>query len=153
MLYVDTKTWLPDDLLIKADKMTMANSVELRVPLLDHQVLEFAAALPVSYKLHNGTTKYILKKAFENRVPKEILFRKKTGFVVPYEKWISEDLNNGIRDVLLDRKAGQRGYFDRRELEKLFTRNTANGYHSKEVFSLLTLEMWHRRFVDWSIGN
>ena len=66
MLYIDTKTWLPDDLLIKADKMTMANSVELRVPLLDHRLLEFAASLPSSFKLNGFTTKYILK---ENHVP------------------------------------------------------------------------------------
>jgi asparagine synthase (glutamine-hydrolysing) len=153
MLYVDTKTWLPDDLLIKADKMTMANSVELRVPLLDHQVLEFAASLPVSYKLHNGTTKYILKKAFEDRVPKDILFRKKTGFVVPYEKWIREDLQNSIGEVLLDRKTTERGYFDKKGIENLVSRNNANGNHSKEVFSLLTLEMWHRQFVDGSDGH
>ncbi|MCK5451212.1 MAG: asparagine synthase (glutamine-hydrolyzing), partial [Candidatus Omnitrophica bacterium] len=80
MLYVDTKTWLPDDLLIKADRITMANSIELRVPLLDHKVLEFAACLPAHYKLNGFTTKYILKKCFRNRVPKEILNRKKTGF-------------------------------------------------------------------------
>jgi asparagine synthase (glutamine-hydrolysing) len=153
LLYIDTKTWLPDDLLIKADKMTMANSVELRVPLLDHQVLEFAAALPVSYKLHNGTTKYILKKAFEDRVPKEILFRKKTGFVVPYEKWIREDLQSNIGEVLSDRKTTERGYFDKKRIKNLLSRNNANGYHSKEVFSLLTLEMWHRSFVDGSGRN
>jgi len=128
--------------------MTMANSVELRVPLLDHQVLEYAAALPDSYKLHNATTKYILKKAFEDRVPKEILFRKKTGFVVPYEKWIRDDLKKGIADVLLDKKATERGYFEKKEIENLVSQNNANGHHSKEIFSLLTLEMWNRCFVD-----
>ena len=80
MLYVDTKTWLPDDLLIKADKMTMANSLELRVPLLDHQVLEFAASLPVDYKLKGTSTKHILKRALAKRLPPQILNRKKTGF-------------------------------------------------------------------------
>ena len=73
MLYIDTKTWLPDDLLIKADKMTMANSLELRVPLLDHKVLEFAAALPANLKVHGFTTKYLAKMALENRVPRSIL--------------------------------------------------------------------------------
>ncbi len=92
MLYIDTKTWLPDDLLIKADKITMANSIELRVPLLDHVVLEYAASLPTDFKLNGFTTKYILKKAFEGRVPHEILYRKKTGFPVPYEQWMSSEL-------------------------------------------------------------
>ncbi len=88
MLYVDTKTWLPDDLLVKADKMTMANSVELRVPLLDHQVLEFAASLPSDFKVHGFQTKYIAKKSLSRVVPKAILDRKKAGFPVPYESWI-----------------------------------------------------------------
>src|SRR5581483_1123186 len=80
MHYVDTKTWLPDDLLVKADKVTMANSVELRVPLLDHHVLEFAASLPSSHKLHGMRTKHVLKQAIAPRVPKPILERRKTGF-------------------------------------------------------------------------
>ena len=88
MLYIDTKTWLPDDLLIKADKMTMANSLELRVPLLDHRVLEFAASLPADYKLKGFSLKYILKRALAKRVPTAILKRKKVGFPVPYDSWM-----------------------------------------------------------------
>ena len=96
MLYVDTKTWLPDDLLIKADKMTMANSLELRVPLLDHQVLEFAASLPASFKLKNKSTKHILKKALSKRLPPAILNRKKTGFPVPYAGWLGNELRAAV---------------------------------------------------------
>jgi len=87
MLYVDTKTLLPDGLLIKADKITMANSGELRAPLLDHRVLEFAAALPVEYKLKDFTTKYLRKKAMDGRIPEHVIKRKKTGFPVPLETW------------------------------------------------------------------
>jgi asparagine synthase (glutamine-hydrolysing) len=76
MLYIDTKTWLPDELLIKADKMTMANSIELRVPLLDHEVLEFAASLPRSFKLNGFTPKYILKRALSKKIPAAIRDRK-----------------------------------------------------------------------------
>src|SRR5208337_1039084 len=83
MLYVDTKTSLPDDLLLKADKMTMANSIELRVPFLDHKFLEFAASLPENFKVRGFTTKYIAKEALRDRVPQEILHRKKVGFPVP----------------------------------------------------------------------
>ena len=80
MLLRRYKTWLPDDLLLKADKMTMANWIELRVPLLDHKVLEFAASLPGSYKVRGFTTKYILKKLLNGRVPQEILERKRLDF-------------------------------------------------------------------------
>ena len=97
MLYIDTKTWLPDDLLIKADKMTMANSLELRVPLLDHRVLEFAASLPAHYKLRGFSLKHILKRALSKRVPTAILKRKKAGFPVPYESWMRGDLKDWLQ--------------------------------------------------------
>jgi asparagine synthase (glutamine-hydrolysing) len=149
MLYVDTKTWLPDDLLIKADKITMANSLELRVPLLDHKVLEFAASLPDSYKLNGFTTKYILKKVFDGRVPKEILKRKKSGFPVPVQTWLAHDLKDFTHDLLLDRKTLQRGYFEQPAMEQLLAAHgSKSADHSLEIFSLITLELWHRRFVD-----
>jgi asparagine synthase (glutamine-hydrolysing) len=148
MLYVDTKTYLPDDLLIKADKMTMANSVELRVPLLDHKVLEFAAGLPSAYKLRGLTTKFILKSTFRNFIPKEIIKRKKTGFPVPYETWMRKDLRAFVEDTLLSHKAIERGYFNRRWIEKMLLMNLNGGDYSKEVFSLLTLELWQREFID-----
>lgn len=148
MLYVDTKTWLPDDLLIKADKITMANSLELRVPFLDHRVLEFAASLPAEYKLKGITTKYLLKTALSKRVPKEIRERKKAGFPVPYESWLRHEFKDVVRDILLDRKTTERGYFQRETVERLMNQNLNGNNHSKEIFSLLTLELWHRIFVD-----
>jgi asparagine synthase (glutamine-hydrolysing) len=148
MLYVDTKTWLPDDLLIKADKMTMANSLELRVPLLDHKVLEFAASLPSNFKVNRFTTKYILKKAFGNRIPEAILHRKKTGFPVPYALWLRTELKDWLRDILFDRRTLERGYFERSEIEKLVSEHQQNGNFSKEIFSLVTLELWHRFFLE-----
>jgi asparagine synthase (glutamine-hydrolysing) len=148
MLYVDTKTWLPDDLLIKADKMTMANSLELRVPLLDHQVLEFAASLPPSFKLHVFKTKYILKRALTKRIPPEIRDRKKTGFPVPYHSWIRNDFKDIIWAVLTDRKTIQRGYFKPEAVTRLLKANAGGADYSPEVFSLLTLELWHRTFLD-----
>jgi asparagine synthase (glutamine-hydrolysing) len=147
MLYVDTKTWLPDDLLIKADKMTMANSVELRVPLLDHKVLEFAASLPQNYKLHGLTTKYILKAALGKRVPQEILNRKKTGFPVPYDSWMRGQLRGWLCDILLDRSTIARGYFRKQAVETLLSENLSQGRYSKELFSLAVLELWHRQFL------
>jgi len=148
MLYVDTKTWLPDDLLVKADKMTMANSVELRVPLLDHKVLEFAAGLPSSFKLKNFTTKYILKETFKNMVPKEIINRSKTGLPVPYGSWMRNNLRKMVEETLLDQRSIGRGYFNKNGIEKILSANLNEGSYDKEVFSLLVLELWHREFID-----
>jgi len=148
MLYIDTKTWLPDDLLIKADKMTMANSLELRVPLLDHRLLEFAASLPSDFKLRGFTLKYIWKKALSKRVPDTILKRKKAGFPVPYESWLRNEFRGEIHDILTDRKTIQRGYFQKAGVENLIAANVKHGSYSKELFSLVTLELWHRLFLE-----
>ncbi len=148
MLYVDTKTWLPDDLLVKADKMTMANSVELRVPFLDHKVLEFAAGLPANFKLRGFTTKYLAKKALSAHVPQEILERRKAGFPVPYESWLRQDLQGWLRDVLLDRESLNRGYFKKEAITQLLENDQRSGGYSKELFSLAVLELWHRAFLQ-----
>jgi asparagine synthase (glutamine-hydrolysing) len=148
MLYIDTKTWLPDDLLVKADKMTMANSLELRVPLLDHRLLEFAASLPPEYKLNGFALKYIWKKALAKRIPSSILKRKKAGFPVPYEFWLRNNLKEQVRDILTDRRTTERGYFRKAAVEKLINTNRDIGTYSKEIFSLVALELWHRMFLD-----
>ena len=148
MLYLDTKSWLPDDLLIKADKMTMANSVELRVPLLDHRVLEYAASLPANLKVRGLTTKYIARKALGSRVPKAILRRPKVGFPVPYESWLRKDLKSWVREILFDQVTTTRGYFDPRAVRALLDRDDAMGGCSKTIFSLLTLELCQRTFLD-----
>ena len=148
MLYIDTKTWLPDDLLIKADKMTMANSVELRVPLLDHKILEFAASLPSNFKVRGFTTKYLAKKTLKQRVPKTILNRRKAGFPVPYESWLRKELRGWVREVLSDKRTINRGYFVMPAVQALLARDEAHGGYSKEIFSLITLEMWHRTFLE-----
>jgi asparagine synthase (glutamine-hydrolysing) len=148
MLYVDTKTWLPDDLLIKADKMTMANSIELRVPLLDHKILEFAASLPQNFKVRGFTTKYIAKKALSGRVPREILNRKKAGFPVPYERWLREDLKDWVHSLLLDSKTTDRGYFQKSAVQQMLSDDMSSGGFSKEIFDLVVLELWHREFLE-----
>jgi asparagine synthase (glutamine-hydrolysing) len=147
MLYADTKTWLPDDLLVKADKMTMANSLELRVPLLDHQILEFAASLPAEYKVRGKETKRALKAAFTKTLPAEILNRKKAGFPVPYGAWLRGPLADRVADLLLSDQANRRGYYRRSEVEKLLQANRQTGTASKEVFCLIVTELWHRQFA------
>ena len=146
MLYVDTKTSLPDDLLLKADKMTMANSIELRVPFLDHKLIEFAASLMEDDKVRGFTTKYIAKRALSNRIPDPILKRRKAGFPVPFGAWLRADLKQYVHEVLLDRATSERGYFNKSYVEGLLRANAESGLYSKEVLSLLTLELWHRAF-------
>ena len=147
MLYVDTKTWLTDDLLLKADKMTMANSIELRVPLLDHKLLELAASLPANYKVRGFTTKYIAKKILEARVPRDILDRRKTGFPVPYASWLRNEMKDWLWGLLLDRETIARGYFKKEAVEGLLSENQRSGSYAKELFSLAVLELWHRVFL------
>ena len=148
MLYVDTKTWLPDDLLVKADKITMANSLELRVPLLDHLVLEFAASLPAQFKVAGKETKRVLKAAFARTLPKEVLTRKKAGFPVPYEGWLRNGLKGRIEEVLLSDRAVSRGYFQKKEVSRLLQANSRHGNSAVEIFSLLAVELWHHEFMD-----
>jgi len=146
MLYIDSKTWLPDDLLIKADKISMANSLELRVPFLDHKVMEFAASLPPNFKVKGATAKRILKKAFSKSIPAEIVHRKKTGFPVPYEKWLQNELKGYCLDIMHNDHSLHSQLFGR-NLFKDPANLQAMGYQSKDLFSLLVLELWHNRFI------
>ena len=148
MLYVDIKTSLPDDLLLKADKMTMANSIELRVPFLDHKILEFAASLPENFKVRGFTTKFIAKRALRHRVPREILERRKAGFPVPYESWFRKELKGWISAILLDRETLSRGYFNCGCIEQMISKDSRSGGLSRELFSLVALELWHRAFLE-----
>ncbi len=149
MLYLDTKTWLPEDLLIKADKMTMAAALELRVPFLDHHLVEFATSLPSSMKATMGQSKYILKKYAEKMLPKEIVYRKKKGFPVPVRQWLREELYDVSRDILLDQRTRNRGIFNSSYVELLFKQHASGeGDFSKNIWNLLILEMWMRSFID-----
>ena len=148
MLYIDTKTWLPDDLLIKADKITMANSLELRVPLLDHQVLEFAASLPPGFKVRGKETKRILKSAFARVLPPEVINRKKAGFPVPYEGWLRGEFRDPLRELLLSDRALSRGYLLKSAIERMLDVDRQGANLSKPLFSLAVLELWQKGFAD-----
>ena len=154
MLYVDTKTWLPDDLLTKADKMTMATSVELRVPFLDHKFVEFAASIPSKLKISGKINKYIFKKAMEGILPNTIIYRKKRGFPIPINQWFGSDLNKQAADILLDRSSIQRGYFNEVYLAQMLQQQKdGKADYSRRIFSLLVLELWHQIFVDESFNR
>jgi asparagine synthase (glutamine-hydrolysing) len=146
MLLVDTKTWLPNDLLIKADKMTMATSIELRVPLLDFQVLEFAASLPTHFKATPWSTKRILKATLSDSVPAAILNRKKAGFPVPYERWLRKELKEFVFETILSRNNSLRTYFRADALRDLLEAHQRGENGAQEIFSLLVLELFHQQF-------
>lgn len=149
MLYSDMKGWLVDDLLIKADKMTMANSVELRVPFLDYRVVEYAATIPSNQKIHHGSVKWILKQALAAQLPKEILRRKKVGFPTPLRLMFQRDLSEYLSDVLLSDRCSDRGYFSSARVEALIAEHVRGVRdHHKVLWQLIVLEEWHRRFID-----
>ncbi|RJQ23913.1 asparagine synthase (glutamine-hydrolyzing) [Candidatus Parcubacteria bacterium] len=143
LLAMDLKTWLVDDLLLKADKMTMAASVELRVPFLDHKLVEYVAALPSSFKLQGHEGKYILKKMMERYLPKEIIYRKKMGFAVPTKRWFGADLLQKTRNILLDPSFKGNHYFNTRYIENiLISHASGREDHSRRIFSLLVFAQW-----------
>jgi asparagine synthase (glutamine-hydrolysing) len=147
MLYADTRIWLPDDLLVKADRMSMANSLELRVPFLDHKLVEFAAALPLRCKL-NGTGKSLLRKAMRGTVPDAIIDRPKKGFPVPLASWLRGPMRDFTRDHLLGADSAICGYVDRPTLTRMVEEHEQGRTdRSQELWAVLLFEIWHREFL------
>jgi asparagine synthase (glutamine-hydrolysing) len=148
LLYTDMKTYLVE-LLMKQDQMSMAASIESRVPFLDHRLVEFAAGLPQRMKLRGLTTKWVLREAVRELLPADILSRKKMGFPVPFGMWLREGWNGVARDVLLDPQSRQRGIINPAAVERLLTAH-ANGSSdgADAIWSLLNLELWYRTHID-----
>lgn len=148
LLEANLRTYLPDDLLVKTDRSSMAVSLETRAPFLDHWLVELAAAIPANLKLNGSVTKYILKRAARGLLPDSIIDRPKHGFGVPLGAWLRRDMRP-VREVLLDRKARERGLLNMTAVEKLIDDHT-NRYrdHGQRLWGLLTLEWWHRLFID-----
>ena len=151
MLYADLKVWLPDDLLVKADKMTMAHSQELRVPFLDHELVELAAALPARLKRRGDVGKIALRRAMTGVVPSAILDRVKKGFPTPTSSWLRTDLRGFCRELLLGRDSACRSWFDIDAVERL-VRDHESGAAVRydELWSLLVFETWHGVFIEES---
>lgn len=154
MLYVDSKLWLVDYLLLRGDKLTMANSLEARVPLLDHKLVEFAAALPADLKLHNGTRKYLLKRAASRLLPDSIIHRKKQGFPIPIEDWLRNEARDLVHDCLAPESLIGRGLFNPKYVSQL-VQSHESGYadNSTAIWGLVSVEMWMRKFVDAAVPD
>ena len=144
--YLDLKTWLPGDILTKVDRASMAHSLEVRVPLLDHRLVEWASSLPPALKLHGGTGKYIFKKALEPDLPHEVLYRTKMGFRVPLAAWLRGPLARRAREALSTGEIAQCGYFQPATLERLVQQHVSGrSDHSATLWSLLMLDAFLRR--------
>ena len=148
LLYADIKTYL-HELLMKQDQMSMAASIESRVPFLDHKLVEFTSSLPERLKLHRGTTKYVLRQSMKGILPSAILERPKMGFPVPIGNWFRADYASVLDEYVLSERATGRGIFNAdfvRALVQQHKRGEAN--HSERLWSLVNFEMWLRRFID-----
>jgi asparagine synthase (glutamine-hydrolysing) len=149
MLYLDAKTYLPGDILTKVDRMSMATSLEVRAPLLDHCFAEWAAQLSPRWKIRFGESKYILKKLAEKLgVPRSVLYRRKQGFSMPLVHWFRKP-QPGLLDILLEPKTLQRGYFNEPALRRrLLEHRRGMRDRSWEIWHLLIFELWHRNFLE-----
>jgi len=155
-LSVDVRSYLPDDLLVKVDRATMAAGLEARSPMLDHQFMEFVARLPARLKMNwrEPAGKSIFKSSLRGIVPDPILTRSKMGFGVPLDRWMRGNWQDLLRDVLLSPVASNRGYFHRHRIKTLIDEHTAGTRDRQtQLWSLMMLEMWHRTFIDQSIAT
>jgi asparagine synthase (glutamine-hydrolysing) len=148
-LYVDVKTYLVDDILTKVDRMSMAVSLETRVPLLDHHLIEFAASVPASLKLRGGAGKYLLRTLLARRVPRAILDRPKQGFSAPVGEWLRGPLAGLTQELLFDGRLDARGLFHTPAVARLWSEHRHGRHdHRHRLWSLIMLELWFRQYVD-----
>jgi len=147
--YVDTKVYLAHDILVKVDKMSMANSLETRVPLLDHQLVEFVASIPASLRLKNFSKKYILKRTMQHILPDKIVHRKKRGFNIPASAWLKNDLRELMLETLSPNNIRELGLFKENYVHKIITEHLQNKIdHSRPIWGLLCFMLWHNIFMN-----
>jgi asparagine synthase (glutamine-hydrolysing) len=150
MQYVDLFTWLRGDILVKADKMTMANSLELRVPFLDPEVFKVASRVPLSEKIAGGTTKYALRRALDGIVPPHVLNRAKLGFPVPIRHWLRDEMYTWARDIIRDSQTDH--LLDLVAVQRMLDEHRAGTTdHSRRIWTLLVFMIWHGLFVEQRI--
>ena len=149
MMRHDQKFYLPDCLMVKIDIASMANSLEVRCPFLDHEFMEFAASIPSELKLRNNNRKIILKSAVKSLLPEEILNKPKKGFAIPVAKWLRSELAPLVKENLLDEKSISRGFFEQRMLKKMVNEHIDGRRNwSNRLWEFLVLELWFREFID-----
>jgi len=147
LLYYDTKKWLPNYVLYINDRMTMANSIEGRVPFLDHKLVNYATTIPSNFKLGNNITKLVLRESIKKVLPEPDI--KKHAFFMPLDNWFKDELKPLAEELFSPSNVKKRGYFDHHQLKKVWE----NYYKSKliygkQLFTLINFELWHRMFID-----
>jgi asparagine synthase (glutamine-hydrolysing) len=150
---LDVMNYLPLDILTKVDRMSMAHSIETRVPLLDHKLVEFAATIPPEMNLRGGTTKYVLKRAMKGILPEQIINRPKKGFAVPLGYWFRGKLGSYVHDLLLGESARRRGFFNAPYIEDLVAQHERGRNLDLQLWTLISFELWARVFLDRGAGN
>jgi asparagine synthase (glutamine-hydrolysing) len=148
LLDLDIQTYLTDDILTKVDIASMAHSLEVRCPLVDQDLMVFAASLPGSMKLRGLQSKLILREVAKPLLPEKILNRPKRGFGLPIDRWMREDLAPLSRDVLLDQTARERGIFEPSAIESLLLGQQRGEPRGDQIWALMMLELWYREFID-----
>ena len=149
VLYVDFKTWLANDILVKVDRMSMACSLEVRAPLLDHKIVEFAASLPPQLKFRGSVSKYLLKRHVAERLPAADVHRPKQGFELPLATWLRADLREMAHDLLFSTQAAGRGYVRPEAVRRLWdTHQSGARNQASKLWALMVLELWHRQYMD-----
>ena len=150
LMYLDTKTYLTADILTKVDRMSMATSLEMRCPILDHKFVEWVAGLPVKYKFRDGTRKFLLKKLAERLgIPSELLHRRKQGFSLPLVHWMRNELKDELLPILLEPRTLQRGYFKAEAIRGVLDEHfSGRRDHAGVLWMLLVFELWHRNFLE-----
>jgi asparagine synthase (glutamine-hydrolysing) len=147
-LYLDLKTYLVDDIMVKVDRMSMAASLEAREPLLDHKLAEFAFSLPGHLKLHGSTTKWIFKKTLERLLPAETLTRKKEGFSIPIKHWLTTDLRDLMRETLSEKRLREGGWFESAPVQRMIDAHLAGREnYSHQLWALLVFEIWRENYL------
>ncbi|MEX2468442.1 MAG: asparagine synthase (glutamine-hydrolyzing) [Pseudohongiellaceae bacterium] len=146
--YADIKNYLPLDIMTKVDRMSMAHSLEARSPLLDHKLVEFAATIPPEMKLHNGSTKHILKQAMRGMLPDSIIDRRKQGFAVPLGAWFRGEMNAFVRDLLFSTASRSRNIFNASYIERLLGLHERGRGADLQLWTMISFELWCRTFLD-----
>lgn len=148
-MYVDIKTYLPEDLLVKVDRASMAHSLEVRVPFLDHKLVEYAQNIPADLKIRGLNLKYLLKKSAKDVLPKKIVSRKKHGFGVPVGAWFKNELKSTAYDILTGRDSPSKKFFNKKEVEKILDEHCRGRRdNGQRIWSLMFFDLWHRKYVN-----
>jgi asparagine synthase (glutamine-hydrolysing) len=146
-LYLDFKSYMVDNILVKVDRMSMAASLEARVPLLDYKMVEFAFSLPPQYKLGGSTTKWFFKKAMEGILPDEIIYRRKEGFSIPIKNWLKTELKDLMLEYLSEKRVKEAGFFNYSYIQRMVNEHLSNKQnHAHRLWSLILFHLWRARF-------